>query len=1378
MFIAGGGTVQNDGSIDFDWLGSATTLDFLAGGAINGAGQFNFTNSTNNQVRTAAGTTVTHAASHTITGSGTILNNNGSFVNNGTINSTSSQRIIIDPDAAGSFTNNGVMSATGSGGFQFNGGTFINNTQIDVATGSKLDLLQAAKITGGTTNTTGTGVVNVNGNSGAGSEFDNVIINGNVVQNNSEDATVTGTFQLNGTWAMNSAGTQTNLNLNGGITLDGNGTIDMSNSNQNRIVTDGNDVTVGTNFTIVGAGQILADTAGLINNGTIQNDQTQSLTIDPSAGGTGFVNNGTLEVLGAGDTIIGPGDTLNNGTVNVTGTGKLDIGAGTFTNTGRTVTLDNGGDLEVNQSTVFEGGTIQSNAAGSEVIVDGTSGAGSTFSNVIVNADMSQANSRDATVTGTFSHDGVWSLNSANTATVINMNDGVVVNGTGKILTSNNSGNQIRTNNTVVTFGANYDFEGAGSLLGDTGGMVNNGDINATLGAVLTIDPNALGFVNNGTINATGVGGIDLNAGTYTNNGSINVGDASRVDLKNGVIINGGTLTTAGTGKINIESPTAPGATLNNVVLNGNVEQNNANDATVTGTFTHNGLWDMNSAGTATTLSFNGGVTINVNSVIDMSNNVGNQILTDDSVITLGANATIQGGGNILVDTGGMVNNGTITANQNTALTIDPNAKGFVNNGSMDATGLGGLVFNAGTFTNNTSIDVADGSKLDVGNGTVIDGGVINTTGTGVVNLNGNDGTGSVFNNVTVNGDLSQGNNEDSTFTGGFTHNTGTFGVNSAGSATFVSFNGGITVDGTGVMDLSNNVGNVIQTDNTVVTVGNSYTIKGGGQALADTGGMVNNGTLIADENTALIIDPNALGFTNNGTMQATGLGGFVFNAGTFTNNSAIDVGDGSKLDVGNGTIVDGGVINTTGTGVVNLNGNDGTGSVFNNVTVNGDLSQGNNEDSTFTGTLTHNSGTFAVNSAGTPTFVSFNASATITGTDVMDLSNNVGNIVQTDGTTMTVGNGYTIEGSGSILNDTGGMNLQGTLRANKATVLTVNPGNGQSFSNQGLVEATNGATVNFTDSTEVSNVQSGGTELVGGAWKADANSTINLTGANITTNNANVTLNGVGSTFTQINNIDTNGAAGSFNILADRVFNTVGNLDNAGNVVVDGAGSQLNVAGVFTQTGGSTTLNGGTLDSQGGAAQFTGGTVNGSGNIMGGADFTGTTVVDTGASPGIINITGDALLDATIIVEIDGTLVDGVAPIFSEINGGSDVATTEMDQINIDGVATIGTLTLDLSLNFGALDGDFFDLIIADSFSGDLSTVVVNGPAELQLGIVTFNDPDDGQTRQAIRAVFQSTGGENPEPVPVPGAIALMAPVLGALGFTSWRQRRKARKA
>ena len=91
---------------------------------------------------------------------------------------------------------------------------------------------------------------------------------------------------------------------------------------------------------------------------------------------------------------------------------------------------------------------------------------------------------------------------------------------------------------------------------------------------------------------------------------------------------------------------------------------------------------------------------------------------------------------------------------------------------------------------------------------------------------------------------------------------------------------------------------------------------------------------------------------------------------------------------------------------------------------------------------------------------------------------------------------------------------------------------------------------------------------LNGGSWIVRASSTLNLpTGTNITVNQGNITLEGLGSSFTSINNLADN--QGDFSILAGRNFTTVSNLANSGDLTV-GTGSNFSVTGDLSGTGNS----------------------------------------------------------------------------------------------------------------------------------------------------------------------------------------------------------------
>ena len=92
-----------------------------------------------------------------------------------------------------------------------------------------------------------------------------------------------------------------------------------------------------------------------------------------------------------------------------------------------------------------------------------------------------------------------------------------------------------------------------------------------------------------------------------------------------------------------------------------------------------------------------------------------------------------------------------------------------------------------------------------------------------------------------------------------------------------------------------------------------------------------------------------------------------------------------------------------------------------------------------------------------------------------------------------------------------------------------------------------------------------GGATLSGGTWKVFAGSTLSLGSATITTNNANVQIDGAGSTWTALDSLKTN--LGTLTISGARRFATAGALTNGGSVIID-ASSVLRANGQLTNTG------------------------------------------------------------------------------------------------------------------------------------------------------------------------------------------------------------------
>jgi hypothetical protein len=202
------------------------------------------------------------------------------------------------------------------------------------------------------------------------------------------------------------------------------------------------------------------------------------------------------------------------------------------------------------------------------------------------------------------------------------------------------------------------------------------------------------------------------------------------------------------------------------------------------GGFLNNGQLTFNSSSDPTTLHFSGEQTITGNGQVNFVSGGDNRITTNNTVLTNGAGHTIRGGGRLLNNSGGLINLGTILLDQPGGMTVDPNGLGFVNSGTMRASGTGIFAFSAGTFTNNTTIEILTGSTLTLSGGVSIIGGTLTTAGTGqIINTSGTN----TFDGVTLNGTLNQNNATAITVLNGLTNN-GSFNINPASDTTTLHF--------------------------------------------------------------------------------------------------------------------------------------------------------------------------------------------------------------------------------------------------------------------------------------------------------------------------------------------------------------------------------------------------------------------------------------------------------------------------------------------------------------------------------------------------------------------------------------------------------------
>ncbi len=226
--------------------------------------------------------------------------------------------------------------------------------------GSLVELF-GATIQDGTLTTAGTGVIrNI-----SAATLDGSTNSGSFEQNNGTTTTLAGNISNSGNIALNATTSTTVLRASGGnVNLTGSGTVTMGDDILNRIQgVVSTDRLTNVNNTIQGAGNIGVNSMALTNQGTLDANQTASLTIDLANTAGSAVSDGTLKASNGGTLVIASGSdfsgtgnwaadagaiNLSSG-VNVTTTGNIDIqNGGSLTLTGATMT---GGDMNLMDAT-------------------------------------------------------------------------------------------------------------------------------------------------------------------------------------------------------------------------------------------------------------------------------------------------------------------------------------------------------------------------------------------------------------------------------------------------------------------------------------------------------------------------------------------------------------------------------------------------------------------------------------------------------------------------------------------------------------------------------------------------------------------------------------------------------------------------------------------------------------------------------------------------------------------------------------------------------------------------------------------------------------------------------------------------------------------
>ncbi len=986
----------------------------------------------------------------------------------------------------------------------------------------------------------------------------------------------------------------------------------------------------------------------------------------------------------------------------------------------QTSTWTNNGDGLFSNATNWDNGS-PNNSSTNAIIDDGDSAvivtldASRTIKDLTIGPDDSLLinNNTSLSVAGNIDNSGLVQLNSLGNTTSVNISGAGDHELTGSgIIRLGNSANRIAGNGTLVNT-ATHTIEGGGNIGANVIGINNLGLIRANVaGNTMTIDPSAAGgLINTGTMRAENGGTLLLTGtggGSFDNTGgSISALAGSSVRMTASLDITGGTLSTAGDGSLSVDG----GQTvfLTNLTNAGNLTLNNNSDLRLSGGIVNSGSISTAAVGNPTNIRIEaGGVTLSGGGTMNFQSTSGINGGATGARLT-NVDNTISGSGSIGQNTAAFTNGaaGIIQANINAqTLTLDPVATAtdgdisFINNGILRASNGGILLMTgsgSGNFQNNNRIEALDLSTVLFQTSARVTGGTLSTSGSGsfVVDTSQN----AFFTGITNTGNLIARNNSDLGLSGSIV-NSGNIRLQSTGNQTDMEIQaGGVTLSGGGNVFLENSTTGI----NTALT-GTRLTnadnlISGTGSIGQNTTAITNSAAGIIQANAGtLTLDPVATAadsgasFLNNGTLRATGGGTLILTGnggGAFTNNDRIEALNGSEVQLTGGVSVTGGILATTGSGLFRANASQDV--FLKDLTLAGNLVADNNTDLGISGSITNN-GTITLTSAGNQTDLEIQTGgATLNGGGTVTFANSTTglNTAQFGARFTNVDN--TLQGQGSIgQNNTAITNsASGLINANiNGGRLTLDPSAsavdmGASFRNDGILRASNGGILMF-------NGLGGGDFTNNNLIEALAGSTIELTGgASITGGTLSTSDDGVVRALAN-QDVFLKDLSNEGNIVVENNtdLGISGFIQNGGSITLTSAGNQTDLE---IQSGGATLIGGGTITL---ANQTTGINSNVSGSRLTNADNTIQGRGFFGQNTLAITNGPEALIDANIS---GATLL--IDPVATASDCGPSFFNRGIVQASNGGTLSLtgsggGTFTNDTNGSFQALDGSTLNMV------------------------------------------------------------------------------------
>lgn len=620
------------------------------------------------------------------------------------------------------------------------------------------------------------------------------------------------------------------------------------------------------------------------------------------------------------------------------------------------------------------------------------------------------------------------------------------------------------------------------------------------------------------------------------------------------------------------------------------------------GAILNSGLIMLNSTGSLSGITASAGpVTFSGGGTLMMSGNVNNRLIGTSGGSFVNLDNYIQGAGLIGVGVTDFSNAWTIQADEAAGITIDPAVSPFVNTGTLRAANGATLRLQQGSFANDGGlIEALNASRVDLTTATIT-GGTISTTGSGLVRAvaSSTNVLAQGVTPVTNLGNIEVTNGASIRLVGTTFQNAGAISLVSSGFATDLAADGGIVnLAGGGEVVMGNNGSNRIVGAGGGSLVNVDNTIRGAGQICANTMDMTNQADVVADQPSALTIDPAAT-FTNLGTLAAQGGGTLRLSSGLFANETGLIESRAGSLVELNGATISGGSLQAVDGGGVRVIANSSLNGDVSPVSLACAVEMPNGIDIFLRGSI-QNSGSLNLNATGSFTDVqTADGVVTLTGGGIINMTNSsAARIIGfSGGSLINVDN--TIRGSGAIGSNTLNMTNQGEIIADQPIALTIDPA-ASPFVNTGVLRATSGGTLNLVN---------GAFDNLGGLIEAQNASLVTLAGATIS--GGELTTGGTGlirvtttATFDGTVNIPTNSGVIEFLNDADVIFLSA--FENSGTIHLASIASvtdfELHNGPVVLTGGGQVTTSNLTTNRifgvSGGSLINVDNTISGSGNI------------------------------------------------------------------------------------------------------------------------------------------------------------------------------------